>query len=318
MDESYIKPGMHTHLEIDPLTILGCVAGLIPFPHHNQSPRNTYQCAMGKQAVGAIALNQMQRVDTVLALLLYPQTPLVKTKTIEMINFQKLPAGQNAMVAIMSFTGYDIEDAVILNKASLDRGYQRSLQYRRTAVDFKKYGDGTADNLQAPPTLDPSIRNPPPIMQKFQALDPDGIARISSEVHTGDLLVNKQVPLGGANVATTALNGKLEQQYRPQPAAYKGLNPAYVDRVILTSTSETPALIKVVMRQSRRPELGDKFSSRHGQKGVCGLIVPQEDMPFAESGWCPDMVMNPHGFPSRMTVGKMIELMSGKAGALLG
>lgn len=114
---------MHTHLEIDPLTILGCVAGLIPFPHHNQSPRNTYQCAMGKQAVGAIALNQMQRVDTVLALLLYPQKPLVKTKTIEMINFEQLPAGQNAMVAIMSFTGYDIEDAVILNKASLDRGY---------------------------------------------------------------------------------------------------------------------------------------------------------------------------------------------------
>lgn len=152
------------------------------------------------------------------------------------------------MVAIMSFTGYDIEDAVILNKASLDRGYQRSLQYRRTAVDFKKYADGTADNLQAPPTLDPSIKHPPPIFKKFQALDPDGIARISSQVFTGDLVVNKQVPLGGPTPATPALNGTQNQQYRPQPASYKGLNPAYVDRVILTSTSETPALIKVVLR----------------------------------------------------------------------
>lgn len=106
-----------THLEIEPFTILGAVAGLIPYPHHNQSPRNTYQCAMGKQAIGAIAFNQLNRIDTLLYLLVYPQQPMVKTKTIELVGYDKLPAGQNATVAIMSYSGYDIEDALILNRA---------------------------------------------------------------------------------------------------------------------------------------------------------------------------------------------------------
>ena len=120
-----------THMEIDPFTILGCVAGLIPYPHHNQSPRNTYQCAMGKQAIGTIGYNQLNRVDTLLYLMTYPQKPLVKTKTIEITHYDELPAGQNASVAIMSYSGYDIEDAVILNKASLDRGFARAMYVRR-------------------------------------------------------------------------------------------------------------------------------------------------------------------------------------------
>lgn len=115
--ENLIVPGT-THLEIEPFTILGAVAGLIPYPHHNQSPRNTYQCAMGKQAIGAIAYNQLNRIDTLLYLMVYPQQPMVKTKTIELIGYDKLPAGQNATVAVMSYSGYDIEDALILNKVS--------------------------------------------------------------------------------------------------------------------------------------------------------------------------------------------------------
>jgi DNA-directed RNA polymerase III subunit RPC2 len=121
----------HTHMEIDPFTILGVVAGLIPYPHHNQSPRNTYQCAMGKQAIGSIGYNQLNRVDTLLYLMTYPQKPMVKTRTIEIANLEKLPAGQNASVAIMSYSGYDIEDAVILNRGSLDRGFGRALYIRR-------------------------------------------------------------------------------------------------------------------------------------------------------------------------------------------
>ena len=119
-----------THLEIEPFTLLGVCAGLIPYPHHNQSPRNTYQCAMGKQAMGTIALNQKNRIDTLLYNLVYPMKPMVKTRTIELSNFENLPAGQNAIVAVMSYSGYDIEDAVILNRASLDRGYGRCLVYR--------------------------------------------------------------------------------------------------------------------------------------------------------------------------------------------
>lgn len=105
-----------THLEIEPFTLLGAVAGLIPYPHHNQSPRNTYQCAMGKQAIGAIGYNQFNRIDTLLYLSVYPQQPMVKTKTIELVGYDRLPAGQNATVAVMSYSGYDIEDALILNK----------------------------------------------------------------------------------------------------------------------------------------------------------------------------------------------------------
>jgi len=148
-----------THLEIEPFTLLGAVAGLIPYPHHNQSPRNTYQCAMGKQAIGAIGYNQFNRIDTLLYLNVYPQKPMVKTKTIELIGYDKLPAGQNATVAVMSYSGYDIEDALILNKvghiyplyfgsltnhqASLDRGYGRCQVLRKNATLIRKYPNGT-------------------------------------------------------------------------------------------------------------------------------------------------------------------------------
>ena len=132
-----------THLEIEPFTILGAVAGLIPYPHHNQSPRNTYQCAMGKQAIGAIGFNQLERIDTLLYLMVYPQRPMVQTKTIELINYHQLPAGQNAMVAVMSFSGYDIEDALILNKASVDRGFGRCQVFRKYTTAIKAYPNDT-------------------------------------------------------------------------------------------------------------------------------------------------------------------------------
>lgn len=115
-----------THLEIEPFTLLGAVAGLIPYPHHNQSPRNTYQCAMGKQAIGAIGYNQLNRIDTLLYLSVYPQQPMVKTKTIELVGYDRLPAGQNATVAVMSYSGYDIEDALILNKVGGSGLFPRS------------------------------------------------------------------------------------------------------------------------------------------------------------------------------------------------
>uniref|UniRef100_A0A0C9R872 DNA-directed RNA polymerase n=1 Tax=Fopius arisanus TaxID=64838 RepID=A0A0C9R872_9HYME len=139
-----------THLEIEPFTLLGVCAGLVPYPHHNQSPRNTYQCAMGKQAMGTIGYNQRNRIDTLMYNLVYPQAPMVKTRTIELINFDKLPAGQNAIVAVMSYSGYDIEDALILNKASIDRGYGRCLVYRNSKTSLKKYANQTFDKIMGP------------------------------------------------------------------------------------------------------------------------------------------------------------------------
>ncbi|XP_067835324.1 DNA-directed RNA polymerase III subunit RPC2, partial [Heptranchias perlo] len=302
-----------THLEIEPFTLLGVCAGLIPYPHHNQSPRNTYQCAMGKQAMGTIGYNQRNRIDTLMYLLAYPQKPMVKTKSIELIDFEKLPAGQNATVAVMSYSGYDIEDALVLNKASLDRGFGRCLVYKNAKCTLKRYTNQTFDKVMGP-MLDAATRKP---IWRHEILDADGICSPGEKVENRQVLVNKSMP----TVTQTPLEGTAQSQqpqFRDVPITYKGATDSYIEKVMISSNSEDAFLIKILLRQTRRPEIGDKFSSRHGQKGVCGLIVPQEDMPFCDNGICPDIVMNPHGYPSRMTVGKLIELLAGKAGVLDG
>ncbi|KAG1740148.1 beta and beta-prime subunits of DNA dependent RNA-polymerase [Suillus paluster] len=300
-----------THLEIEPFTILGAVAGLIPYPHHNQSPRNTYQCAMGKQAIGAIGYNQLNRIDTLLYLSVYPQQPMVKTKTIELIGYDRLPAGQNATVAVMSYSGYDIEDALIQNKASLDRGYGRCQVLRKNATLIRKYPNGTFDRLADAP-LDENGQT----QKKYDIVQLDGLAGVGERVDPGDVYINKQTP---TNANDNTFSGQAAAvPYKNAPMTYKSPVAGYIDKVMISDTENDQTLIKVLIRQTRRPELGDKFSSRHGQKGVCGLIVNQEDMPFNDQGINPDTIMNPHGFPSRMTVGKMIELLAGKAGVLSG
>eukprot|EP00474_Spongospora_subterranea_P000811 CRZ01269.1 hypothetical protein [Spongospora subterranea] len=301
-----------THLEIDPMTILGVAAGLIPYPHHNQSPRNTYQSIMGKQAIGCIAHNQYLRIDTLLYLLCYPQRPLCKTRSIELTGYESLPAGHNATVAVMSYSGYDIEDAIVLNKASLDRGFGRCMVFRKFETMMKRYPNGTTDRIVCPPEPLVSPRD-----DKYHAVDRDGIVNVGAQMTTRDILVSKQTPINMMD-PTNRPESLTDAQYSNSPLTFSGPGITAVDQVCLTSNENDHFLIKVLMRSTRRPELGDKFSSRHGQKGVCGVIVRQEDLPFSELGICPDIIMNPHGFPSRMTVGKMIELMAGKAGVLTG
>lgn len=302
-----------THLEIEPFTILGAVAGLIPYPHHNQSPRNTYQCAMGKQAIGAIASNQFLRIDSLLYLMVYPQKPMVKTRTIELVKYEKLPAGQNATVCVMSYSGYDIEDALVLNKASVDRGFGRCQVFRKYATQIKSYPSGTRDRLTGP-VLAPNTKKP---IAKHDLLDVDGLVAPGEQVSRDKVYVNKQTP---SNANSSGLGGESTApvSFQSTPMTYKLPDPAYIDKVLLSSTEAGFDLVKVQTRQTRRPEVGDKFSSRHGQKGVVGIIADQADMPFSDMGVVPDIIMNPHGFPSRMTVGKMLELVSGKAGVLRG
>ncbi|KAK0122077.1 DNA-directed RNA polymerase III core subunit ret1, variant 2 [Cadophora gregata] len=302
-----------THLEIEPFTILGAVAGLIPYPHHNQSPRNTYQCAMGKQAIGAIAYNQFSRIDTLLYLMVYPQQPMVKTRTIELIHYDKLPAGQNATVAVMSYSGYDIEDALVLNKSSCDRGFGRCQVFRKNMVQLKKYPNRSADRLGDPQRDE---KDPSKLIAKHRILGSDGIGSVGERIVSGEIFINKETPL---NTMSTGIGSDYgTNDYKPAPSTYRAYDYAYIDKVMLSQNDRDDLVVKVQTRQTRRPELGDKFSSRHGQKGVVGIIVNQEDMPFADSGVTPDIIMNPHGFPSRMTVGKMLELLSGKAGVLNG
>lgn len=307
-----------THLEIEPFTLLGAVAGLIPYPHHNQSPRNTYQCAMGKQAIGAIAYNEFRRIDTLLYLMVYPQKPMVKTKTIELIGYDKLPAGQNCMVAVMSYSGYDIEDALVLNKASIDRGFGRCQVMRKATVQMKTYPNSTHDRFADPPCEEGTKKKLP----HYTTLQADGISGVGERLEEGDVYVNKQVPTNANDNSFSAMGNSAHNieasEYKNQPMVHKNKTPVYVDQVMVTDGDQEQKLFKVLLRETRIPELGDKFSSRHGQKGVCGLISPQTDMPFTDQGINPDIIMNPHGFPSRMTVGKMIELLSGKAGVISG
>lgn len=301
-----------THIEIEPFTILGVCAGLIPFPHHNQSPRNTYQCAMGKQAMGNIAYNQLCRMDTLIYLLVYPQRPLLTTRTIELVGYDKLGAGQNATVAVMSYSGYDIEDAIVMNKASLDRGFGRCIVMKKLSAINQKYENNSSDRIIRPQREGHDA-------ERMQILDDDGLAAPGEIIRPNDIYINKQSPIvtRGAIVPPMGLNDK---QYKPSRQTYKGPEgeTAVVDRVALCSDKNNNLCIKFMIRHTRRPEVGDKFSSRHGQKGVCGTIIQQEDFPFSERGICPDLIMNPHGFPSRMTVGKMIELLGSKAGVSSG
>lgn len=300
-----------THLEIEPFTILGAVAGLIPYPHHNQSPRNTYQCAMGKQAIGSIASNQFLRIDSILYLMVYPQKPMVKSRTIELIKYDQLPAGQNATVAVMSYSGYDIEDALVLNKGSVDRGFGRCQVFRKYLTTLKSYPNGSKDKLQ-PPEYD----NGAPI-RKHALLESDGLAAVGEQVNAGEVYINKCTP-NQAHASGFAGATNEPVTYSPTPMTYKLPDPSYIDKVLFSVTEGENQLIKVLTRQTRRPEVGDKFSSRHGQKGVVGIIADQADMPFSDQGINPDIIMNPHGFPSRMTVGKLLELVAGKAGVLSG
>ena len=311
-----------THLEIEPFTILGVVAGLIPYPHHNQSPRNTYQCAMGKQAIGAIARNQHLRVDTLLYLMVYPQKPLVTTRAIELVKYDQLPAGQNAVVAVMSYSGYDIEDALVLNQAACDRGFGRCQVFRKHAAALRRYGDarGSEDRIADTPRDEHGAV--PPGMSK---LDAHGVVEVGERLESGDKFLLKEVPLAALLPTTPGLangsdaGGPGPGEYRGQHQAYRLPQPALVDQVVVTvNDNNEMRLVKVKTRQTRVPEVGDKFSSRHGQKGVVGLVAAQTDLPFSDQGIVPDIVMNPHGFPSRMTVGKMLELLAGKAGVLTG
>ncbi|XP_051174312.1 DNA-directed RNA polymerase III subunit RPC2 [Leptopilina boulardi] len=303
-----------THMEIEPFTILGVCAGLVPFPHHNQSPRNTYQCAMGKQAMGTIGYNQRNRIDTLMYNLVYPQAPMVKSRTIELINFDKLPAGQNSIVAVMSYSGYDIEDALVINKDSIDRGFGRCLVYRNTKCLLKRYPNMTYDIILGP-MLDGNTKKP---IWKHDVLDMDGIVAPGEMLENRKVMINKSVPKETNNQHVSGGGQQNPIEHREQSVLYKGAIPSYVEKVMISSFQDNSFLLKVLLRQTRRPEIGDKFSSRHGQKGVTGLIVEQQDLPFNDQGICPDIIMNPHGFPSRMTVGKLIEIIAGKAGVLKG
>ena len=293
----------HTHLEIAPATMLGISAGLIPFANHDQSPKVTHETSMAKQAMSIPRPNYRIRPETSTYILSYPQRPLVTTQPAEISGASKRGFGQNAIVAVLSYEGYNIEDALIINKASIERGFMRGFLYRIYEVEERRYIASRTDVIRVPTDEVPGARH-----KVREKLGEDGISWPGAEIYEDELIVGRVSPsdIGVPGVAY----GGIRLLKDTSEKVRKG-EGGYVDTVILTTTREGSTLVRVKLRQPRYPELGDKFASRHGQKGVVGLIVPQEDMPFDEYGMTPDIILNPHSIPSRMTIGQLLESLAG-------
>ncbi|CDJ31653.1 DNA-directed RNA polymerase I subunit RPA2, putative [Eimeria mitis] len=306
-------PLHYDYVELSPTAFLSVTAALTPFSNHNQSPRNIYQCQMLKQTMGTPFHAIPFRHDNKAYRLITPQKPLLRTRDYRQIDFDDYPTGVNAVVAVMCYTGFDMEDAMILNKSSVERGLFHGCVYKTKIIDAAPSGSRAqeAEEYQFSNTSKLGRRCIP-------SLDADGFPAIGAKVTQGKTLCRSQ-----RHTHSTAAQAPAQQ------TVYKDDEPAYVDGVTLTS-SPAPAEERVLktglrgcraslrLRSVRKPIIGDKFASRHGQKGILSMLWPHEDMPFSESGLVPDILFNPHGFPSRMTIGMLIESMAGKAAAVHG
>ncbi|KAK3316925.1 hypothetical protein B0H66DRAFT_307799 [Apodospora peruviana] len=303
---------VYTHCEIHPSMLLGICASIIPFPDHNQSPRNTYQSAMGKQAMGFFLTNYSRRMDTMANILYYPQKPLAITRSMEFLKFRELPAGQNAIVAIACYSGYNQEDSVIMNQSSIDRGLFRSLFFRSYTDCEKRVGINIVEMFEKPTKSD-TLRLK---HGTYDKLDADGIVAPGIRVSGEDIIIGKTSPINPDNAEL----GQRQAQHVKRDAStpLRSTESGIIDQVIVTTNADGLRYVKVRVRTTKVPQIGDKFASRHGQKGTIGVTYRQEDMPFTCEGIVPDIIINPHAIPSRMTIAHLIECLLSKVSTLKG
>jgi len=300
----------HTHLELSPYLFLGITASIIPFAEHNQSPRNSYEAAMAKQALGIPYTNVRVRMDTRGHLLEYPQMPIVQTRVMDLIGLNDKPMGQNLVVAILSYESYNMEDAVVINKAAVERGLFRSFFYKTYESTARLHGGGVSDRFEKPGEDVKNFIGE----DAYRNLEEDGLPYLEAKMEKGDVVIGKTGP---PRFLVEYEEAGLTEQRRDYSTTLDQFSGA-VDRIIMTLDKEGQLTAFVKMREHRIPELGDKVASRHGQKGVIGLLASPEDMPYTADGIIPDLLINPHAFPSRMTVGQFLESIAGKFGALAG
>jgi DNA-directed RNA polymerase, beta subunit/140 kD subunit len=293
---------------------LGVGASIIPYPEHNQSPRNTYESAMAKQSLGFSTPLMNASTYVRQHFMLYPQIPVVTTKAINLLGLEERPTGQNCIVAVLPFEGYNIEDAVVFNKSSVDRGLGRTFFYRVYEAEAKQYPGGMKDKFEIP-SSDANIRGYRG-EKSYRLLEDDGAIMHESIVNGGDILIGRTSP---PRFMEEYKEFEVKGPYRRDTSI--GVRPSengVIDSVVMTQSVDGGKMYKIRVRDMRIPEIGDKFASRHGQKGVIGMLVPQEDLPYTEDGIVPDVMINPHAFPSRMTVGQFMESIAGKSSALEG
>ncbi len=302
----------YSHVEIHPCIILGSLASTIPFPDHNQSPRNAYQCAMGKQAMGVFAQNYKERFDALAHMLMYPNLPLVSPKMGKYYGAYSMPSGRNIVVAIMTYGGYNQEDSIMINKGSLDRGLFQSVFFRTYKDEEKKnQSSGEEERFCRPdPEMTRQLRN-----GNYGKLGADGFVPENTFVSSDDILVGKVVPL---RVPTGMVLPAGAKKFRDVSRTPRNNESGFVDKIFKNRNGEGYSFVKIRMRELRTPEIGDKFSSRHGQKGTVGMILEPEDMPQTASGIIPDIIINPHCIPSRMTIAQLMETLLGKIGCHTG
>jgi DNA-directed RNA polymerase subunit B len=301
----------HTHLEINPIGMFGSNTSLVPYANFNQGSRLNNGMKNQRQGISLYALNYLNRLDTNMNLLHQPQKPLVKSFTQDIFG-DLLAGGQNVTIAVLNYEGYNMEDAIVVNRASLDRGYSRSTHYRPYTTEKLRYAGGQVDKITVP---DKDIQGYT-IEEDYRFLEEDGITYPEVDVHGGDVIIGKTSPprfLSKLESFSAIANTRKDTSVRVK-FGEKGT----VSKILLTESEDGNPLVQIEVRDSRIPANGDKFSSRHGQKGVIGLVANSEDIPFTASGIQPDILFAPYGVSKRMTVAQLIETLGGKVAALAG
>jgi DNA-directed RNA polymerase II subunit RPB2 len=305
-EEDFNSNNYYTHMEIDPSLILGVMGNLIIYPEHNPVTRNSFSCGQSKQAVSVYHSNYQMRIDKMGVVLNYGQTPLIKSRYLEYINNEEQPYGINALVAIMSFTGYNVEDAILINEGSVHRGIFRTTYF--SMYESREENSEISGNASS----------------KFANIEKNNVIRTKAGFDYSQLDNYGMIKENTALNDKTVLIGKITSNpddkdlWIDSSVTPKKGQLGFVDKSFITQGEEGSNIAKVRVREERVPAIGDKMASRAGQKGTLGIIIPEKDMPFMSDGTRPDLIINPHAIPSRMTIGQIVESLFGKACAIYG